>query len=103
MPAATDRAYAESAEFFENLAGRDKEGGAALAEALANQGLQQSNLGNFGAAARLLARADVAAPVGDGVSQRLTRNYHAINNLNQRDPASALTCARQAGVARRRR
>ena len=82
--------FAESAEFFENLAGRDKEGGAALAEALANQGLQQSNLGNFGAAARLLARADTAAPIGDGVSQRLARNYHAINHLNQRDPASAL-------------
>ena len=82
--------FAESAEFFENLAGRDKEGGAALAEALANQGLQQSNLGNFGAAARLLARADAAAPIGDGVSQRLARNYRAINNLNQRDPASAL-------------
>ena len=63
----------------------------ALAEALANQGLQQSNLGNFGAAARLLARADAAAPIGDGVSQRLARNYHAINNLNQRDPASALS------------
>ena len=83
--------FAESAEFFENLAGRDKEGGAALAEALANQGLQQSNLGNFGAAARLLARADGAAPIGDGVSQRLTRNYHAINNLNQRDPGSAIS------------
>ena len=83
--------FAESAEFFENLAGREKEGGAALAEALANQGLQQSNLGNFGAAARLLARADTAAPIGDGVSQRLARNYHAINHLNQRNPAAAMT------------
>ncbi|MCY7398962.1 MAG: CHAT domain-containing protein [Sphingomonas bacterium] len=83
--------FAESAEFFENLAGRDKDDNSALAEALANQGLQQSNLGNFGAAARLLARADAAAPARDGVAQRLARNYRAINNLNQRDPASALT------------
>ena len=93
--------FAESAEFFENLAGRDKEGGAALAEALANQGLQQSNLGNFGAAARLLARADAAAPVGDGVSQRLARNYRAINHLNQRDPGSAHGRSRPTGRASR--
>ena len=47
--------FAESAEFFENLAGRDTGNAGALAEALANQGLQQSNLGNFSAASRLLA------------------------------------------------
>ena len=81
--------FAESAEFFENLAGRDIANAASLAEAYANQGLQQSNLGNFSAASRLLNRAEELAPQGDGVSQRLLRNYRAINQLNQRDPATA--------------
>lgn len=83
--------YAESAEFFEALASRDRaSGGAGLAEALANQGLQQSNLGNFAAAERLFGQA-AAAPGGrDGVTQRLVRNYRAINQLNQRKPVAAI-------------
>ncbi|MCY7339960.1 MAG: CHAT domain-containing protein [Sphingomonas bacterium] len=82
--------FAESAEFFENLASRDSGNAGALAEALANQGLQQSNLGNFSAAARLIGRAEENAPQGDGVIQRLIRNYRALNQLNQRDPETAI-------------
>ena len=76
--------FAESAEFFESLADRSGNEPGSLAEALANQGLQQSNLGNFGAAERLLAKAEAASPRGDGVLQRLIRNYRAINQLNQK-------------------
>jgi CHAT domain-containing protein len=82
--------FAESAEFFENLADRNRQDPGSYAEALANQGLQQSNLGNFPAAALLFEKADAQAPRGDGVTQRLIRNYRAINQLNQRDPAEAL-------------
>ncbi|RIX32619.1 CHAT domain-containing protein [Sphingomonas edaphi] len=81
--------FAESAEFFENLASRESEP-AAIAEALANQGLQQSNLGNFGAASRLLARAAASSPSNDGVLQRLIRNYGAINLLNQHRQQDAI-------------
>jgi len=91
--------FAESAEFFENLATRDTGNAAALAEALANQGLQQSNLSNFSAASRLLGRAEQSAPQGDGVTQRLIRNYHALNQLNQRDPVSALAALAKAVAA----
>jgi CHAT domain-containing protein len=82
--------FAESAEFFENLAEREGNDAASRAEALANQGLQQSNMSNFPAAARLLTAAERASPKGNGVIQRLLRNYRAINELNQRDPAAAL-------------
>ena len=82
--------FAESAEFFESLATRSDNEPSSLAEALANQGLQQSNLGNFAAADRLLARAEAASPASDGVMQRLIRNYRAINQLNQRQSDGAL-------------
>jgi len=82
--------FAESAEFFESLAGRDGNEPSSLAEALANQGLQQSNLGNFAAADRLLARAQAASPGNDGVLQRLIRNYRALNQLNQGRPTEAM-------------
>ena len=82
--------FAESAEFFESLAGRSDGEPSSLAEALANQGLQQSNLGNFGAADRLIARAEAASPRGDGVTQRLIRNYRAINQLNQHRTSDAV-------------
>ena len=75
--------FAESAEFFESLASRETGDPAALGDALANQGLQQSNLGNFAAAERLFARAEAASPSSDGVLKRLIRNYRAINLLNQ--------------------
>ncbi|HET9354105.1 MAG TPA: CHAT domain-containing protein [Sphingomicrobium sp.] len=82
--------FAESAEFFESLAERSGNDPGSLAEALANQGLQQSNLGNFGAAERLLAKAEAASPRGDGVLQRLIRNYRAINQLNQKRTSEAV-------------
>ena len=86
--------FAESAEFFENLAGRKSTDPLALGEAMANLGLQQSNLGNFAAADRLLARAASSSPSADGVMQRLIRNYHAINLLNQHRQAEALVVLR---------
>ena len=82
--------FAESAEFFENLAQREGNDAASRAEALANQGLQQSNMSNFAAADRLLAAADRASPKGNGVIQRLLRNYRAVNQLNQKNAAGAL-------------
>ncbi|HJS41682.1 MAG TPA: CHAT domain-containing protein [Sphingomicrobium sp.] len=82
--------FAESAEFFENLADREGNDAGSRAEALANQGLQQSNMSNFAGADRLLAAADRASPKGNGVIQRLLRNYRAINQLNQHNPAAAI-------------
>lgn len=81
--------FAESAEFFENLSARDSNDPAARAEVIANLGLQQSNLGNFLAAERLLASAERVAPRGHPVVQRLLRNYRAINQLNQKNAAGA--------------
>ena len=83
--------FAESAEFFESLVDRSSSEPASLGEALANQGLQQSNLGNFAASDRLLARAEAASPKSDGVLQRLIRNYRALNQLNQGRAAEAIT------------
>lgn len=82
--------FAEAGQFFESLATRAQGDDAALAETLANQGLQQSNLGNFSAAVRLFDAASGAAPRGDGVVQRLLRNYRAIDALNAREPDQAL-------------
>lgn len=82
--------FAESSEFFESLADRSRSSGQGLAEALANQGLQQSNLGNFTAADRLFDDSASNLARSDGVSQRLLRNYRAINLLNQRRPVDAL-------------
>ncbi|WP_054120958.1 CHAT domain-containing protein [Novosphingobium sp. AAP93] len=84
--------FAESAAFFEVLAEKargEKGEQAAIAEALANEGLQQSNLGNFDAAARLFRESERAALEGDGVAQRLLRNYRALDQLNQRSPVGA--------------
>ncbi|MCW1384842.1 CHAT domain-containing protein [Novosphingobium sp. KCTC 2891] len=84
--------FAESAEFFEALATRDRSSGnPGLAEALANQGLQQSNLGNFAAAQRLFEDGRKALAPNDGVTERRLRNYRAIDLLNQRKPDAALT------------
>lgn len=82
--------FAESGQFFENLMGRSGQSSSALAEVLANQGLQQSNLGNFTAAERLFRQADDTLTRNDGVAQRLIRNYRAINFLNRRLPDAAL-------------
>lgn len=82
--------FAESAEFFESLAGRSAGEAGSLGEALANQGLQQSNLGNFAAAERLFARAESSSPANDGVLQRLIRNFRALDKLNQQKPSEAV-------------
>ena len=93
--------FAESAEFFENLVERDSSDPSALGEALANQGLQQSNLGNFAAAERLLSKAASLSPASDGVLQRLIRNYRGINLLNQHklEPANQVLTAAMPPVA----
>ncbi len=82
--------FAEADQFFQSIAERNAQNPAAIAEALANQGLQQSNLSNFATAERLFSAADARAAGNDGVLQRLLRNYRAINMLNQRQPAQAL-------------
>ena len=85
--------FAESAAFFEVLAekARSRKGEQDVtAEALANEGLQQSNLGNFDTAQRLFGESDRAQMSGDGLSQRLLRNYRALDQLNQRRPDEAL-------------
>jgi tetratricopeptide (TPR) repeat protein len=82
--------FAESAEFFETIATRDRSNPGRLAEALANQGLQQSNLGNFKGADDLFSEANRQVARSDGVTQRLLRNYRAINALNQRRALRAL-------------
>ncbi len=81
--------FAESAAFFEALTERHRTSGSErpeTAEALANGGLQQSNLANFAAAARLFEESARTALAGDGLAQRLLRNYRAIDHLNQRQP-----------------
>ena len=82
--------FAESSEFFESIAMQDRANPVRLAEALANQGLQQSNLGNFAGAERLFNDANRETARRDGVTQRLIRNYRAINALNQRRSNEAL-------------
>lgn len=85
--------FAESAAFFEVLAekARSRKGEQDVtAEALANEGLQQSNLGNFYTAQRLFGESARAQMSGDGLSQRLLRNYRALDQLNQRRPDVAL-------------
>ncbi|HEX8400101.1 MAG TPA: CHAT domain-containing protein [Allosphingosinicella sp.] len=79
--------YAESAEFFSSLLRGE---GASQAEALANEGLQQSNLGNFAEANNRFKRA--ATMVGsDPVLTRMLRNYRAMHLLNQRRTRQAMT------------
>ena len=82
--------FAEAGEFFETISAKDRDNPARLAEALANQGLQQSNLGNFRGAEQLFAEANRQIARSDGVSQRLLRNYRAINLLNQKQSTKAL-------------
>ncbi|WP_421839966.1 CHAT domain-containing protein [Novosphingobium sp.] len=73
-----------------------------MAEALANEGLQQSNLGNFDTAARLFGENERAQLSGDGLGQRLLRNYRALDQLNQRRPDTAgmatIAASSEAGV-----
>lgn len=85
-----DGRFAESAEFFEVLSSRPEEQ-SRRAELMANAGLQQSNLGNFASAYALFLRAEKEMARSDVVTQRLLRNYRAINLLNQRFADAALT------------
>lgn len=85
--------FAESAAFFEVLAEKTRSQNGAkddTAEALANEGLQQSNLGNFDAALRLFSESAQVQMGGDGLGQRLLRNYRALDQLNQRRPDEAV-------------
>lgn len=87
--------FAESSQFFENIVERNRGDDAVVAEALANQGLQQSNLGNFTAAARLFGESESRIARSDGVAQRLLRNYRAIDALNRRNPNAAVNALAQ--------
>ena len=70
--------YAEAAEFFAALG----ETGSKRAEALANEALQKSNLGDFGEADVLFAEAE-ALVQRDPVIARQLRNFRAMHLLNQ--------------------
>jgi CHAT domain-containing protein len=83
-------AFAESAEFFTALAQRDTADPITLAEALVNQGLQQSNLGNHAAAVTLFDQAAQQISSNDPVLRRLLRNYRALAELNRDAPDQAL-------------
>ncbi|WP_207792458.1 CHAT domain-containing protein, partial [Polymorphobacter multimanifer] len=101
--------FAEAAAFFEILVERSRAGDAGFArtaEYLANQGLQQSNLGNRVEALDLFARAARAPDAVDPVQQRRLRNFRAIDALNNLQVADALrilaspvTAASQGGLA----
>jgi CHAT domain-containing protein len=80
--------YAESAEFFGQLTGRE-ESPAGQAEALVNEALQKSNLGRYAEAQALFARAAALAG-NEPVTARRLRNYRAMHLLNQGLAADAL-------------
>ncbi|MEA3009206.1 MAG: hypothetical protein QOJ91_898 [Sphingomonadales bacterium] len=80
--------YADSAEFFELLTAAES-AGAGRAEAIINDAVQQSNLGYYGEADALFARAAQAGG-GDIVVARMLRNYRAIDLLNRGSAADAL-------------
>lgn len=82
--------YAEAIEFFETLLNRNDGNSRSSAEYLANQALQQSNLGQFVAANALFERATRQVASNDGVTQRMIRNFRTLHLLNQQDPAAAL-------------
>jgi CHAT domain-containing protein len=91
--------FAESAEFFDLLVERSRQGTAGFsrsAEYLVNQGLQQSNLGRFAEATRLFARAAQVLDGSDPVAGRLVRNALAQHAMNQRQPAAALAVLQRA-------
>ncbi|PZU08173.1 CHAT domain-containing protein [Sphingomonas sp.] len=84
--------FAEAAEFFETLVEREGSGDDAVrkAEYLVNQGLQQSNLGNYAAADSFFAQAAALGARPDPVASRLVRNYRAMHALNQSRPEEAI-------------
>ncbi len=85
--------YAESAAFFDTLSERSRAGTAGFnrsAEYLANQALQQSNLGAFAEAEALFRRAEAAADPTDPLVFRMLRNTRATHQLNRGQPGAAL-------------
>jgi CHAT domain-containing protein len=80
--------YAEAAEFIASVVERRTEG-ANPTEALLNQALQQSNLGNVGEAETSFAQAMELAGA-DPVLARMLRNYRAMHLLNRQLPGDAL-------------
>lgn len=83
--------YAEAAVFFDTLVERGAGNNAARsAEYLANDALQQSNLGNFVEAEALFRRAGSAVDASDALQTRMLRNFRTIHRLNRGDPKGAL-------------
>lgn len=85
--------YAEASQFFETLVlrSRSSETGADHAAVyLANQAMQQSNLGNTAEADRLFTEAARVADGSDPLFGRLFRNLRATHRLNNRDASGAL-------------
>ena len=80
--------YAEAAEFFGTLLANGS-GGVGGGEALVNQALQQSNLGNHAEANVLFARAQGLVG-GDPAMARMLRNYRAMHLMNQGRKSAAL-------------
>jgi CHAT domain-containing protein len=80
--------FAEASEFF--AASAAALAGTGAAEAQLNAALQQSNLGNFAEGRRLFAAVRPTAG-SSPVLARLARNYEAMDALNQRQPARALS------------
>ncbi|HEU0098273.1 MAG TPA: CHAT domain-containing tetratricopeptide repeat protein [Allosphingosinicella sp.] len=80
--------FADAAEFFEVLSVAEP-AGTGRAEAIVNDAVQQSNLGYYGEADALFARAAEAGG-GDMVVARMLRNYRAIDLLNRGSAADAL-------------
>jgi CHAT domain-containing protein len=91
--------FAEASEFFETLVSRSRgnESGALKpAEYLANQAMQQSNLGNRAQADQLFVEAERAADGSDPLFGRLYRNLRVMHRLNGRDADGALALLDQS-------
>jgi CHAT domain-containing protein len=85
--------FAEAAEFFDLLVERNRASAAGFtrsSEYLANEALQQSNLGNFAEADTLFERARRLADPSDQLVFRFLRNFQAIHELNRARPDAAL-------------
>jgi CHAT domain-containing protein len=85
--------FAESSEFFDLLVSQNRQGSPGFtrsAEYLANQAIQQSNLGNFAEAEAIFASAGRAVDPSDPYVTRLLRNFRAMHQLNRHQPKAAL-------------
>ena len=85
--------FAESSEFFDQLVNQNRQGAPGFtrsAEYLANQALQQSNLGKFAEAEAGFDAAARALDPADTFLTRLLRNFRAMHQLNQHRPDAAL-------------